>query len=216
MSKLPILYSFRRCPYAIRARMSLQASGVSVELREVVLKSKPPEFLHTSPKGTVPVLVCENGEVLEESLYIMLWAMHRNNQDSMLPKDMEFEHHPLIISNDGEFKYWLDHYKYADRFPEHRPEFYRGKCELQLAELETILQKTAFLHNENLTVLDLAIFPFIRQFAFTDKSWFDQSPYPAVKNWLAVMLQHPLFLSVMQKYPAWQSGDPVQVFPDVR
>lgn len=213
MNELPILYSFRRCPYAIRARMAIAASQRQVQLREIELKNKAVEFLEASPKATVPVLIGNDGLLLEESLDIMHWALRYNDPQTLLVGDMNLDDEQLISYNDSEFKHWLDRYKYADRFPEQSKDYYRKQCETFLAELETRLASSEYLRSAEISALDIAIFPFIRQFAFTDKRWFDQSPYPRLKNWLGYLLDHNLFLSVMQKVPAWQPSDSIVVFP---
>lgn len=204
MSMLPILYSFRRCPYAIRARMALHYSGIQVELREVLLKDKPPSMLAASSKGTVPVLIFPDGRVLDESLDVMRWALEQNDSDHWWLKEFEAEMNELIQWNDGEFKQHLDHYKYFERYPEHSMEFYRAQAEEFLIALEQRLSVGKYLLGKNISLADIAIFPFIRQFAFADKGWFDSSPYPKLQNWLAGLLESNLFLSVMEKYPVWQ------------
>lgn len=198
---IPLLYSFRRCPYAIRARMAVWSAGIPVQLEEVSLKNKPIAMLKLSSKGTVPVLV-DGDELLDESLDIMLWALRQKDPDSWyadlsqeeLNKSLE-----LIRENDDEFKHWLDRYKYADRHPDFSQEYYRMKCKSFLERLEVILQQQPCLIRNEVTLADIAIFPFIRQFSMVDKDWFDQSPYPALRSWLESLLELPLFLEVMEK-----------------
>jgi len=212
---LPILYSFRRCPYAIRARMALQYSGINVALREVVLKDKPPSMIAASEKATVPVLILNSGEVLEESLDIMFWSLAQRDIDNWLPEDeAQTERiHRLITKNDFEFKPWLDRYKYYERYPEQDKDFYCQKaCEF-LEELEDKLQKQACLLSEVPSLADIAIFPFIRQFANSDRKFFDHSPYPKLKIWLNSFLVSPSFDQVMAKFSQWHEGDSVIVFP---
>ena len=213
---LGILYSFRRCPYAMRARLALAycVSPESMELREVVLKDKPDELLAISPKATVPVLQLSNGHVLEESLDIMHFAM---SQDSVLkrefyPLHFSSEIDDLIEQNDGEFKWALDRYKYADRYEESEA-FYREKGERFLQQLETRLAQSTYLFGDQFTLSDLAIFPFVRQFAHVNKNWFEQSHYANVRNWLNAWLESPLFLSVMKKYAQWHEGNDKVLFP---
>lgn len=206
---LPILYSFRRCPYAIRARMALRYAGVQVELREVLLKDKPASMLAASSKGTVPVLIFPDGEVLDESFDVMRWALEQSDSDHWWLKEFEAEANELIQWNDGEFKQHLDHYKYFERYssgksPEHSVEFYRAQAEEFLTALEQRLSVEKYLLGKSISIADIAIFPFIRQFAFADKNWFDASPYPKLKIWLSGFLESDLFLSIMDKNPVWQ------------
>jgi len=210
----PVLYSFRRCPYAIRARLALRASAVQVALREVVLADKPEALRERSAKATVPVLVVNDLEVMDESLDIMMWALQQNDPQGWLLKGEKLiaESKRLITVNDREFKPLLDRYKYADRFPEYPMEYYRGQAEVFLSRLEEMLARSPFLLGDSPTLADMAIFPFMRQFANVDKQWFDNSPYPCLKVWLESLLQLPLFTSVMEKYPQWKEGDPEVVF----
>jgi len=208
----PILYSFRRCPYAMRARLAIAYSQQSVSLREIILKAKPPEMLLLSAKGTVPVLQLYNGEVLDESLDIMVWALSNNDPDNWLTDDIA----PLLAlieTNDSEFKGWLDKYKYADRFPEQDERYYREHCEYFLVQLENRLTHHRYLFSNHISLADMAIFPFIRQFASVNKPWFEQSPYPQLKKWLDEQLNSALFLSIMDKYPTWLSNQTEHPFP---
>ena len=184
--------------------MALHYSGIQVELREVLLKDKPPSMLVASSKGTVPVLIFPDGQVLDESLDVMRWALEQNDSDHWWLQEFEAEMNELIQWNDGEFKQHLDHYKYFERYPEHSMEFYRAQAEEFLIALEQRLSVGKYLLGKNISLADIAIFPFIRQFAFADKGWFDSSPYPKLQNWLAGLLESDLFLSVMEKYPVWQ------------
>lgn len=197
----PLLYSFRRCPYAIRARMAIWSAGIQVRLEEVSLKNKPAGMLKVSSKGTVPVLV-DGDKVLDESLDVMLWALKQNDPDFWYGDltEVEYEHSLKLLSeNDGEFKHWLDRYKYADRHPEFSQEYYREQCESFLEGLEAILQEKSYLIRNGITFSDIAIFPFIRQFAMVDTDWFDRSPYPALNRWLRSLTELPLFIQVMAK-----------------
>lgn len=211
---LPILYSFRRCPYAIRARLTLKYSGIPVELREVILADKPEEMLKASPKGTVPVLILEDGTILEESLDIMNWALNHNDPDNWLVNDDTTVEKikQLIDINDGPFKQHLDHYKYAVRFPEHSAEYYRDQADDYLGNLNSQLKGSSYLFGDQLSFVDIAIFPFIRQFAFVDKKWFDNNDYHELQSWLKSMLEMQLFADVMQKYSQWKPGDETIVF----
>jgi len=210
----PILYSFRRCPYAIRARLAIKVSQIQVELREVVLADKPKAMLALSPKGTVPVLVLPDGTVIDESKDIMLWALNQNDPDNWLSKhqDKLNETDGLINLNDNDFKRHLDHYKYADRFPDYPMEYYRGQAEVFLQQLEMRLSKNSFLLGDRISMLDMAIVPFIRQCAFVDKPWFDQTPYIQLQDWLENILASDLFNQVMIKQPQWKEGDDIRCF----
>jgi len=210
----PVLYSFRRCPYAIRARLALRVSGIQVQLREVVLADKPEALRQLSAKGTVPVLALDQAQVIDESLDIMMWALQQHDPDGWLLKDavLMAESQRLINVNDSEFKRYLDRYKYADRFPDHPLAFYRAKAERFLAVLEVKLTSSLYLLSERPTLADMAIFPFIRQFANVDKAWFEKSPYPHLQSWLTGLLALPLFTGVMDKYSQWQKDDPEVIF----
>jgi glutathione S-transferase len=198
---MPQLYTFRRCPYAIRARMAIYAAGIPVQLEEVALKAKPAAMLELSSKGTVPVLV-DDGKVIDESLEIMLWALQQNdphNWYTALTGDEIKSGMDLIHENDGEFKTWLDRYKYADRHPEYEEGYSRDQCGRFLSRLEKILQQQPGLLREGPAFADVAIFPFVRQFSMVDQPWFEQCSYPAVRNWLGAFLDSPLFKRVMAK-----------------
>lgn len=213
---LPVLYSFRRCPYAMRARLAIAKSDIQTELREVVLKDKPASLFNLSPKATVPVLQTSEGKVIDESLDIMLWALQQHDPDNWLSKltdEQQQTTQQLIENNDGEFKFYLDRYKYADRYPEHSELHYRLQGEKTLANLESLLKNNGCLLGADWTLADIAVLPFIRQFAFVDKSWFDQSPYPTVRHWLEDFLQSDLFKRIMLKHPQWHAGDEATVFP---
>lgn len=201
---LPVLYSFRRCPYAIRARLAIAYAGIPVEIREVSLKNKPDSMLAISPKGTVPVLHLPNGGVIEESIDIMRWALTQNDPDNW--QAVSADAYALIEWNDGDFKFYLDRYKYAERFPEFSKQHYRQQAALFLAELEQRLTSADYLCGKHLSMPDAAIFPFIRQFAAVDDTWFRSSGYPALNRWLAALLNSALFTEVMIKYPPWTSG----------
>jgi glutathione S-transferase len=213
---LPILYSFRRCPYAIRARMALRYSGMQVELREVFLRDRPRALLDCSPKGTVPVLVLPDGAVLEESRDIMEWALAQHDPDRWRPQPGSPEAvaaRDLIAASDLEFKPLLDRYKYADRYPQHPPAWHRLQCEGFLDDLDQRLLQNTWLLGERPGIADVAVFPFVRQFALVDRDWFDASPRERLRQWLDGLLQAELFTAVMHKYPQWRHGDPVTRFP---
>lgn len=196
-----ILYSFRRCPYAIRARMALYYAGIPVEIREVDLKNKPTHMLEMSPKGTVPVMILTDGTIIEESLDIMYWALTDNDPDHWLPTDKDelLKTQRLILKNDTEFKMWLDKYKYADRHPEQTEQYYREQAEQFLQQLDALLNQHKFLICDQLSLTDVALFPFVRQFAFVNRTWFDQSRYQKLRSWLDGLLSSELFLEVMRK-----------------
>ncbi|RYY75959.1 MAG: glutathione S-transferase [Gammaproteobacteria bacterium] len=201
-NRLPILYSFRRCPYAMRARMAIKTAGISVEQIEVSLKHKPRDLLECSPKGTVPVLVTLDGEVIEQSRDIMSWALQKSDPGNWLLKENDLKQQAmtqLVDKCDFEFKPFLDRYKYFDRYPEESQEEYRSRAENFLTELNTALSKHAFLIDDNMRFADAAIFPFIRQFAAVDMEWFKQSSYTHVQRWLEVCVGTETFLKIMEK-----------------
>ena len=200
----PILYSFRRCPNAIRARMVLSYMEVSVELREVLLNERPQSLYKISSKGTVPVLLLKDGKVLDESLDIMQWAIKQGEQK--LYEDKLNEQNQLIKYNDTKFKYWLDRYKYHVRYLEHSREYYQRKCSKTLAEYDMRLSGNAYLMGDRIRLADIAIFPFIRQCANVDQNWFNNK-YPNLNQWLEIWKQSRLFKSVMMKYNQWRLGD---------
>ncbi|CAH0353519.1 glutathione S-transferase [Aquabacterium sp. CECT 9606] len=205
---LPILYSFRRCPYAIRARLALTCARVPLEIREVVLRAKPPAMLAISPKGTVPVLQLPDGQVIDESLDIMSWALQQSDPDGWLQQGDAPTSHALIARNDGPFKALLDRYKYPERHPGHTAIDHREQAiELCIQDLNRRLTDSPCLLGDQPGLADMAIAPFIRQFAQVDADWFASAPFPALRIWLNRFIDSPLFLSVMAKYPAWQAGD---------
>ena len=214
MAEVPILYTFRRCPYAMRARMGLAYAGIEFQIREVVLKDKPREMLDDSPKATVPVLLRGGLPVLEESLDILEWSLSENDPDGWLdyPAERLLKMQILIEENDNVFKLHLDHYKYSDRFPEDPREVYRQAGEIFLQKLEVLLLDSPFLFGNRISYADVAIFPFIRQFSSVEPVWFSAAPYPNLRNWLASFLNSDLFQSVMRKYPTWKVDHPVLYF----
>ncbi len=201
-SSLPILYSYRRCPYAMRARMALRYAGVEVEIREISLREKPISMLELSPKGTVPVLVLATSEVLEQSLDIMYWALTQRDVDGWLAADL-VQAKLLIDENDGAFKMALDRYKYPERYPEQLQQFYRTQGEVFLQKLEGQLTKQQYLLGNSISIADIAIFPFIRQFAAVDAAWFAETNYPNLRAWLAGLVSTTLFERIMQKQPTF-------------
>ena len=211
------LYSFRRCPYAMRARLGIVFAELSVELREIELKYKPAPMLAISPKGTVPVLQLSasdgtSGRVLEESQYILMWALERYDPQGLLDTDLS-RAQALIQHNDDEFKHWLDRYKYADRHPQQTQLEYRQQGEVFLQQLEQLLTEHSYLLGDRISVADIAIMPFVRQFAHVDREVFFSLPYPYLQQWLTRWLEHPAFTQVMYKFKPWQEGDERVVFP---
>jgi len=191
--------------------MAIAYAGIEVGLREVVLKDKPAAMLEASSKGTVPVLIETNGRVIDESLDVMAWALDQHDSDHWLSG--EGLQDPLIDSCDNTFKHWLDRYKYAVRFPEHSEQWYREQGELFLDHLEHLLTHHRYLRSDSLSAVDIAVMPFVRQFAGVDTNWWSERPYPRVATWLEQLLESDLFKSVMKKYSQWQDGDPAIPFP---
>lgn len=207
---LPILWSFRRCPYAMRARLGLAAAGVQVELREVVLRDKPQAFLDTSPSATVPCLQ-DGTSVIDESFDIMLWALRRNDPEGWL--DMPGMGFDLITDCDGPFKTALDRYKYASRHSDVDIAEEQHKAGLFLHKLDRMLANQAFLFGDRATLADMAILPFVRQFAHVDLAWFTAQPWPNVIRWLEAFKSSDRFQGIMTKYSRWQPGDVPLYFP---
>lgn len=202
-SPRPILWSFRRCPYAMRARMAVLSAGLEVELREILLRDKPQAFLRASPSATVPNL--QAGDlVLDESLDIMLWALGQSDPHGLL--NMPEAGRALIAQNDGPFKAALDHTKYATRYPDLDPQSERAKASEFIQLLNTRLTERAFLMGDKPTLADIAIFPFVRQFANIDRAWFEAQPWPHVLLWLDGFLQSADFQTAMEKAPVWEEG----------
>lgn len=202
--KLPVLYSFRRCPYAMRARLALLFAQQAVEHREVVLKDMPQQMIDISPKATVPVMQLPDGTVIDESLDIALWALEQQDPSNLLGSLAQLSDMlSLINDNDNDFKGWLDQYKYADRYPEQTPEYYREQGELFLEKLENRLSHHPYLFGVEIRLADIAIMPFVRQFAHVDKKWFDAADYPFLQNWLQSWLASDSFERIMHKHPKW-------------
>ncbi|MFT5287259.1 MAG: glutathione S-transferase [Planctomycetota bacterium] len=202
---LPLLYSFRRCPFAMRARLALAISSQVCVHREIKLRARPPELLAVSPKATVPVLVIPDGKILEESLDIMLWTLTNHDPAGWLnlAEEQMAEARRLIAHNDGDFKFHLDRYKYAGRQPGEAPEVHRAEASKFLTKLDQRLTKNAFLFGPDACLADMAILPFVRQFAFADRDWFDEQPWNALRNWLDTFIASPLFTSIMTKHEVW-------------
>ena len=219
---LPILYSLRNCPYAMRARIAIFYSAKPVEMRDLVLSNKPEAMLLASPKGTVPVIVLSASEsaepkqiVIEESIDIMLWALEQSDPDDLLSRQ-----HPealaemlkLIHLFDTDFKSSLEAYKCAKRYKENNIIECRVACEFFIELLEQRLTKHRFLMSSKPSLLDIALLPFIRQFARVERQWYLQSPYPQVRTWLNNYLQSPMFTKVMAKFSLWSPGDEIVLF----
>lgn len=215
--QLGILYSFRRCPYAMRARLgcALFLPQQSLELREVVLKNKPQQLLDISPKATVPVLQLSNGEIVDESWDILNWALSQASTASKTqycPLHLQLQIDELIDENDDSFKWALDRYKYADRFAENE-DYYRQLGEVFLIKLEKLLEENHFLFSAQISLADIAIFPFVRQFAHVNKHWFENSRYTKLISWLNELLESDLFKSIMEKHKPWQAENEKVFFP---
>ena len=205
----PILYSFRRCPYAMRARLSLLVSNQRVEIREVYLREKPQEFLKSSKSATVPCLVT-NHETIDESLDIMIWALKLNDPLQWLK--MPKLGYDFISQNDGFFKLALDKTKYHSRYPNENPIKNREIASKFISELEKEMVGS-FLFGNQPSLADMAILPFLRQFAFIDKEWFDQQSWPKVAAWLSNFLSSELFLNIQKKYDRWLPESKTIFFP---
>lgn len=197
----------------MRARLAIKDSAVRVELREVVLRNKPQAMLDISPKATVPVLQLANGEVIDESWDIVHWATSQQDPNNIRGDAHQVEQaNRLIQQNDNDFKQHLDHYKYADRFPEFPAEHYRNQAEAFLTLLDTKLAQHQYLLGENPSLADIGIFPFIRQFAHIDIDWFRQTPYKNLQRWFEHYISSELFASIMNKHPQWQEGQASRIF----
>lgn len=199
MNVSPILYTFRRCPYAIRARMALAYAEIITDQREVSLKNKPLDLIIASPKATVPVLILENGRVIDESIDIMMWALEQSDPDGWLKPSLKAKNDELVHFNDTRFKPILDNYKYPERSEQKDPVYYRDRAQIFLNQLNSLLMQNRYLLADDITFADVAIFPFIRQVYLVDKQWFEQSNYEFLKIWLASFINSALFLLVMEK-----------------
>ena len=198
----PILYSYRRCPYAMRARMALKYAGIEYEHREIVLRNKPQSMLQVSPKGTVPVL-CVGVLILDQSMDIMRWALDRSDPDGWLEPDQLIAIE-WLEKNDGPFKTLLDQYKYPERYPHlNREEILNAAIELMLRPMEAALELNTYLLGNKLSWVDVAIFPFIRQFSMSDQKNFEALPFNRLQGWLGQLIESELFNSVMHKHPVW-------------
>jgi len=210
VADLPVLYSFRRCPYAMRARMGLWTSGVDVELREVVLRDKPQSMLDVSPKATVPVLVLGNGTVLDESIDIMRWALEQNDPSGWLRHGAAADE--ILDQIEGPFKEHLDRYKYYTRYENADPDHHRAEALKILEELNKRIAQHGQLLGKEPTLADYASFPFVRQFANHDRKWFDGMPLKPLQRWLSEHVSSDIFKAIMPKFDQWNTGDMPIVF----
>ena len=203
---LPILYSLRQCPYAMRARLGLLLAQQRVMLRDIVMTNIPKEMIEASPKGEVPVLVLNDGTVIDESIDIMRWALKIND-----PQDLLYKNHPNLVEeiqcfieqNDNEFVEALKKYKAASRYHDDTEVERRKECEVFIKDIESRLSKQEFIFGNVPSLADYAILPFIRQFSRVDRKWYLQSPYTKLRSWLEQHYQNPLFSKAMKKYPQW-------------
>lgn len=209
MSK-PILWTFRRCPYAMRARLALASAGYDCELREILLRDKPEPFLQTSPKGTVPVLDLHSS-VIDESIDIMRYALAQNDPENWL--DMPAYGDDLIAEIDGPFKTALDRYKYTSRYNDATMETERAKAASTVMTFNDRLSGSRYLMGDKITLADMATITFVRQYANTDRAWFDQQPWPHMIRWLDDFLNSDRFAHIMQKYKPWKEGQDSVPFP---
>jgi len=226
----PILYSLQHCPYAMRARMGILLADQCVRLRAIVLKNKPKEMLKVSPKGTVPVLVIENEstfnnaleengikdyKVIEESLDVMLWALTKND-----PRNLLLNHQPTMLAEmlsfishfDCEFKSNLEKYKSAKRYHDDDKLSHREACIKDISQLEQKLSQHQYLMGDQLSLVDYAILPFIRQFTRVERKWYLSSPYPKLQLWLKSHIESPLYSKVMAKHPLWSENNEDVIF----
>lgn len=198
----PLLYTYRRCPYAMRARMALLVAGIDFDAHEVSLRDKPPEMLARSPKGSVPVMLLPDGSVLEQSWDIMRWALNQDASKGWWEPAQSTENLDWLTKNDGAFKHHLDRYKYPERYNEtDRAEHRENALATFLRPLNSRLEQSSFLGGSEPCATDLALFPFVRQFAAVEPDWFELLQLPALQTWLANWLSSPLFLHCMRKLP---------------
>ncbi len=206
---LPVLYSFRRCPYAMLARLAIAVSGTVCEIREIYLRDKPNSMVTASPKATVPVLILTDGQVIDQSLDIMLWTLKCNDPPGWLAPETEDLDAmlALIAQTESPFKDHLDRYKYATRYGDSDPLHHRAEGVKFLQILNHRLAKARHLFGTRPALADYAIFPFVRQFATTDRGWFNSLDLPNLQTWLSHHLASDLFDAIMTKRPFWKAGD---------
>ena len=214
INKYPTLYSFRRCPYAMRARLALRLCKIQCIIREISLKAKNSEFLRVSPKATVPVLVLPNGKVLEESLDIIYWSLEQNDPSKLkINNQLANNTDKLIDLFDTEFKFHLDRYKYSSRYNIKNSQVHRDKAREILVQINTMLERKNYIGGKNISLLDISILPFVRQYRIADIKWFDNNlGLDNVSNWLKIFLNSDLLASIMTKYKVWAIDDPVTFF----
>ena len=176
-------------------------SKISYEHREILLKERPKKLYQLSPKGTVPVLNLPDGKVIDESLDIMKWSVSVNDPDSWYVNNIDYQLE-IISINDKEFKKWLDRYKYHDRYPEYSVEYYREKCEKILDNFEKILASEKFLFSNNISLADIALLPFVRQFSNVDIIWF-RNRFINLSGWMDELIGMEIFQAMMKKFEIW-------------
>ena len=212
--KYPILYSFKRCPYAMRARMALKLADITCEIREVSLSNKPNQMLKISPKGTVPVLILKD-KIIDESIDIINWVISKTDifKENLDQNKLELSDEMICIFDD-KFKYHLDRYKYSNRYKDADLEFHRSECKKLLVSLENLISNNVWFFGDKLNKLDISILPFIRQFKIADIDWFDsQKDIPKVKRVLDNFLESKLFIEIMHNYKVWEEGSDLVYFP---
>jgi glutathione S-transferase len=196
----------------MRARMAIYTSQQKCEIREVLLKDKPPSMLGYSSKGTVPVLVLQSGNVIDESLDVIDWALDINDPYNWKRSKDSKKTKELIEINDGDFKFHLDRYKYSKRYENEDPNFHREKCLTFIKMINKELENSKYIYDNEISYIDISLLPFIRQFRIADNVWFDELPYENVKSWLSNFLNSELLKSIMYKYDLWKEGDEVTIF----
>ena len=212
--KFPILYSFKRCPYAMRARMAIQLAKIRCEIREIRLNNKPEHMLKVSPKGTVPVLILED-KIIDESIEIIEWVLDQDNVfEGNLNQNEVVLSEKLISIFDEKFKYHLDRYKYAARYNNVNSDKNRSQCMEILIELNQIISNKKWIFGESINKLDISILPFIRQFRIANPEWFDmQVSIHSVKRVLNNFLESELLNEIMINYDEWKEGSKPEYFP---
>lgn len=208
VSTVPVLYSFRRCPYAMRARLALAHAGLACELREINLRNKPQALLDASAKGTVPVLILPNGTVIDQSLDVMLHALQVNDPDGWLAPTQGSlaDMLALIERNDSFFKTALDRCKYPERYTAEAVNQAQTDAITWLAALDEQLADTGYLFGLNPSLADMALRPFVRQFARIDEAQWAEQPWPHLQDWLQRWIDSALFAEIMETYPGWVPG----------